>query len=372
MTVAGRADCDPIPKVDGAGEIVDGVQLMHNGVRVVAGGYYGDWMAEIIRQLRGHHEPQEELVIHNILARLGKDTHAPVIVELGAFWAYYALWALHVAPAASAILVEPDPQNLEIGRRNFALNGRSGTFIHAAVGGGNEPAMEFTAESDQIKRETDVLGLDEVMTRGGAEHVDLLMLDVQGAETAFLHGAKSRLTAGTVRFLVASTHHHGISGDALTHERCLRILLDAGAHVIVEHPVYESCSGDGLIAVSFDERDRDMTVEVRRIPARNSLFGEPLEDLAAAHESIRASRLAAEEAARERAQIVAHAASTAGLESVMQQHLIEAESRVAHLESERDSLVAELESLRRSRSYRLMNHPRRAYRLLRRLRGEQR
>jgi hypothetical protein len=94
MTLAGRADCDPIPKVDGAGEIVDGVQLMHNGVQVVAGGYYGDWMAEIIRELRGHHEPQEELVIHNILARLGKDTHAPVIVELGAFWAYYALWAL--------------------------------------------------------------------------------------------------------------------------------------------------------------------------------------------------------------------------------------------------------------------------------------
>jgi FkbM family methyltransferase len=278
----------------------------------------------------------------------------------------------HVAPAGSAILVEPDPQNLEIGRRNFALNGRTGTFIRAAVGRGNEPAIEFTAESDQIKRETDVLGLDEVMTRGSAEHVDLLMLDVQGAETAFLEGATSRLAAGTVRFLVVSTHHHCISGDAVTHERCLRILLEAGAHVIVEHPVYESCSGDGLISVSFDERDRDMTVEVRRIPARDSLFGEPLEDLAAAHESIRASRKAAEHAARERDQIIAQTAPAARIEFAMRQHFIDSEGRVAHLESERDSLVAELEALRRSRSYRLMDHPRRVYRLLRRLRGEQR
>lgn len=201
------------------------------------------------------------------------------------------------------------------------------------------------------------------MAQAGAEHVDLLMLDVQGAETAFLNGAKSRLAAGAVRFLVVSTHHHGISGDALTHEKCLQILLDAGAHVIVEHPVYESCSGDGLIAVSFDDRDRDLTVEVRRIPARDSLFGEPLEDLAAAHESIRVSNLAAEQGYRERDAAAAHAVE---VESEMQRHLIETDGRVARLEAERDSLSAELASLRRSRSYRLMERPRRAYRRLRR------
>src|SRR4051812_31657526 len=37
-------DTDPIPKVADAGSVHDGVQLMHNGVRVVEGGYYGAWM----------------------------------------------------------------------------------------------------------------------------------------------------------------------------------------------------------------------------------------------------------------------------------------------------------------------------------------
>jgi hypothetical protein len=73
LTVSCR-DTDPIPKVPGAGEIriENGirVQVMHEGTRVLAGGYFGDWMSEIIRRLRGHHEPQEELVVHRILKRL--------------------------------------------------------------------------------------------------------------------------------------------------------------------------------------------------------------------------------------------------------------------------------------------------------------
>jgi len=74
MTAACR-DSAAIPKVPDAGGIIveDGqrVQIMHNGVKVVAGGYYGDWTEEIIRRLRGHHEPQEELVFHELLRHIG-------------------------------------------------------------------------------------------------------------------------------------------------------------------------------------------------------------------------------------------------------------------------------------------------------------
>src|SRR5687768_1816503 len=73
MTVRCR-DCDGIPKVERAGEILDEggglVQIMHNGIRVVAGGYYGSFMTEVIQRLQGHHEPQEELVFHEILKRV--------------------------------------------------------------------------------------------------------------------------------------------------------------------------------------------------------------------------------------------------------------------------------------------------------------
>lgn len=58
----GCTDCDSIPKVPQAGAVFDGpagrYQLMHNGIKVVADGSYGRWMTELIRLLRGHHEPE--------------------------------------------------------------------------------------------------------------------------------------------------------------------------------------------------------------------------------------------------------------------------------------------------------------------------
>ena len=65
-------DCDGLPRVPDAGKCLvdaDGnaVQVMHNGLRVLYGRYYGNWVNEIISRLHGVHEPQEEWVFHNIL-----------------------------------------------------------------------------------------------------------------------------------------------------------------------------------------------------------------------------------------------------------------------------------------------------------------
>jgi FkbM family methyltransferase len=273
-------DCSAISKVPDAGIIVDGEQIMHNGVRVVAGGYFGEWMAEIIQRLDGHHEPQEERVFHEILERLAADTPQPVVMELGAFWAYYTLWALDRIPLATPVLVEPDPGNLEIGRRNFAINGRAGTFINAAVGERRGEPINFYCASDATTRLVAVEGLDSIMKLAEVDRVDMLLVDVQGAETPLLQGAFETLARGAVRFAMISTHHHTISDDEITHERCLDLLLRAGAHIVAEHTVYESFSGDGLIAVSFADEDRSLVVDVSRARARDSLYGDPTHEIA--------------------------------------------------------------------------------------------
>jgi hypothetical protein len=73
MTVSCR-DCDLIPTVPDSGKLISfegrPVQIMYNGLRVVAGGYCGDWMTGIIERLRGHHEPQEEVVFDEALKHL--------------------------------------------------------------------------------------------------------------------------------------------------------------------------------------------------------------------------------------------------------------------------------------------------------------
>ena len=279
LTVACR-DTEAIPKVARAGEVRGGVQVMHNGVEVVEGCYYGDWMTEVIRRLRGHHEPQEEVAFHAVVERIA-DTAGdhPTMLELGAFWAYYSLWFLRRIPGGRCYLVEPDPAYLDVGRRNFELNGVEGTFHQAAVGRAKEAPRPFECESDGSVRDVPVEGLASLLDRFRIGHLDLLFADVQGAEWPLLDGARDVLTAGRVRFTIVSTHHHSMSGDPLTHYRCLDLLRELGAHVVVEHTVAESYSGDGLIVASFDERDRDLTVVTSRCRVDQSLFGDPLRDL---------------------------------------------------------------------------------------------
>jgi FkbM family methyltransferase len=281
-------DADDIAKVEYAGECRDHdgsrVQVMHNGLLVEEGGYYGSWMAEIIRSLRGHHEPQEELVFHRIVERLTAEGGAPAMIEFGSFWTYYGLWFCHALPAGRVVALEPDPAYVDVGRRNAALNGYTDRvrFVQAAIGGKPDEPMEFEAESDGRTYTIAQHDLASLMSETGLARVDLVLADVQGAETLLLERARGDLEAGRVRFLVVSTHHHAISGDPLTHQNALRTLLDAGAHVIAEHTVGESFSGDGLIAVSFDQRDKDFTVPVSHGRYRESLFGEVEHDLAAA------------------------------------------------------------------------------------------
>jgi len=282
LTTAVR-DTDAIPKVAAAGTVAerDGhrVQVMHNGVVVVEGCYYGEWMTEIIRRLRGHHEPQEEVVFHAVVRQVAA---GGVMVELGSFWSYYSLWFAQVISDARTLMVEPDPRNLEVGRLNFQLNGRTGEFLRAAVGREHGAMDWFRTESDGRLRRTRMVTLEGLLDDHGIERADLVLCDAQGGELALLQEAGVALAAGRVRFLLVSTHHHSISGDPLTHQRCLALLQEAGAHLVAEHSVAESCSGDGLIAAAFDAADAECTVLVTRVRARDSLFGELEHDLARA------------------------------------------------------------------------------------------
>jgi FkbM family methyltransferase len=331
-------DCDVLPKVGNAGAVIPhegggAVQVMHNGVLVEAGGYFGDWMSEIIRCLRGHHEPQEELAFARVLERLAREgVQQPTAIELGSFWAYYSLWFLHEFPDGRVVAMEPDPLNLDVGRRNFALNGRSGTFLQGVIGPRPGDTTTFTSETDGRVHTIQQYDLAALMAAGGFDRVDLLLCDIQGGEQFFFDQAMDLLRNGAVRFAVVSTHHHTISGDPLTHQKLLELFRGMGAHVIVEHTVGESFSGDGLIVVSFDAAaDGDFVLHTSTARQGDSLFGALEHDLA---------RVSAE-----RDQL-AQAAATAW--------------------SEAEQCAAELARIRATRLWRWSAIPRRAWSALRR------
>lgn len=276
----GCADCRDIPKRPDAGRVRVAepwpVQVMHNGVLVARDCYCGPWMTQVIEQLQGHHEPQEERVFHEILASL---PDADTILELGAYWAYYSLWFLDRFPRGRAILVEPDPNFLAIGRHNFAVNGRHGEFIEAAVAAAPGPAAPFSCGSDGVVRQVPRVSVDAVVADLRCGRIDVLLADIQGAELAMLEGMEETLRQRRLSTLVVSTHDHSVSGDFRTHEKCLDWIRDHGGRIIAEHSVEESFSGDGLIAAAFDDRC-SISVAISRSRAADCLFGAPSARLA--------------------------------------------------------------------------------------------
>ena len=129
--------------------------------------------------------------------------------------------------------------------------------------------LQIRCESDSVVRKVPLVSIDGLVAAGELSRADIVVCDVQGAELEVLRGAAAALRDGRIRFLVVSTHL--VARDPVLHQRCLALLTAAGAHIIAEHSIPELCSGDGLIAASFDSRDDDFTVDITigRAPIRS-------------------------------------------------------------------------------------------------------
>lgn len=98
------------------------------------------------------------------------------------------------------------------------------------------------------------------MAREGIDRLDVLHCDVDGAELEVLASCEALFRAGRIGWRFLSTHAPQISGDPLTHRKCLERLRDFGAIVEVERDVYESFDGDGLVVARFPGTARDFEV----------------------------------------------------------------------------------------------------------------
>lgn len=257
-------DCDSIPKVPGAGELLSEkgqtFQRMHNGVLVKKGIYHGDWMTDIIRGLQGHHEPQEEKVFQAVAKTLAPGA---TMVELGSFWAYYSMWFQHEIPNAVSIMVEPDSKKLQAGRDNFALNNMTGTFIHAFAGAKTTDKATFL-DWDGSEVHLPQVSVDGLMQVHALKCIHILHADIQGAEHQMLKGAAKSLSERRIKFLFISTH-------SCEHRRCLRLIRKHGYRVLAEHTVLESFSGDGLIVAASPDASLPEPISISK---RGVTFGE--------------------------------------------------------------------------------------------------
>ncbi len=224
---------------------------MHNGIIIRRGAYHGEWMTEVIRRLRGHHEPQEEKVFAAVLEHVPESA---TMVELGCFWAYYSMWFHQQIKYPTCILVEPNPEKLAVGQEHFRLNRMNGTFINAFVGDRSDPNAKFR-DWDGSRLSVPMISVDGLMDYLEIERIDILHADVQGAEFDMLCGAERAMRDQRIGYLFISTH-------GSKHRHCVRRLLEFGYRIIAAHSVLEGYSGDGLIVARASECPGPFRVEI--------------------------------------------------------------------------------------------------------------
>jgi hypothetical protein len=179
-------------------------------------------------------------------------------------------------PGRKAIGLEPDPNHINIAIKNACINSLEDQFtaINGVSAAATSPVVGLTTES-KVTLDLPGYTVEDLMQSTGHSVIEILHCDAQGAEVHVVDQAISLGTSQRLRFCIISTHSYEITNDPLTHQNCLEKLRSAGAHIIAEHDVHESFSGDGLIAASFFPDDDNLKIQISCNRYSQSLFPSP-------------------------------------------------------------------------------------------------
>ena len=248
-TVTSSSEYAYIARHPDAGRIVDGLLVMHNGTRVLPTCYLGWANSVMLQGTGGVHEPEEERVFQDVLRTMRAGA---VMLELGAYWAFYSLWFQSVVPNARSFLVEPELSHLNYGKKNFQINGRQGVFTQALVG----------AEPGSIDGRT-VVSVDSLMRDHAIDVIDILHADIQGFELDMLRGADTALCKNKIRWVFISTHSEELHRECRDH-------LAKRRFVVVADASQSQIDGPDGVLVMRHETVPDPQIEPLRLAKRGS------------------------------------------------------------------------------------------------------
>jgi hypothetical protein len=181
-----------IKRVENAGEIIDDNVIMHNGILIKKNSYYGDF-SKILILNKGCHEPGEERMFQLILKKNSKNG---TMIELGSYWAFYSIWFNKHIENAKNYCIEPDINNLEIGRENAKINNVNIDFTNAFIGHNHLNVHNFVLQKN-------------------IDYIDILHSDIQGYELEMLEGISNLLLNNKIGYLFISTHSNKLHYDCI-------------------------------------------------------------------------------------------------------------------------------------------------------------
>lgn len=186
----------------------------------------------------GKYEPQETCVVRSIL-RPGD-----VFVDVGANCGYYTLTAAGlVGPSGRVVAFEAHPGIYETLMRSIGLNHLPYvTALNVAVADGpGTLSMSGDAEATALGMARVVVGdgpeariqiraaaLDDLLDDAGVDRVDLLKMDIEGAEALAIRGMSAGLRRGRYRRILLELHPRQIGELGEKVEAIYRTLAEAG------------------------------------------------------------------------------------------------------------------------------------------------
>jgi FkbM family methyltransferase len=203
-----------------------------------------DLRDQIMREvcLTGRYEPQETTLLQQIL-RPGM-----TFVDVGANWGYFTLCAAHLVGGSGRVVsIEVDPRACRTLRANInrnklesvtviemAASDAAGVLqLHEYEGAANEFGnfglirAEATVSS---RRQFDVAAspVDDVLERAGIDQIDLLKMDIEGAEGRALTGLRRALGDRRIKFLLLEVHPQYLRDQGTSVERVFADLRSHG------------------------------------------------------------------------------------------------------------------------------------------------
>jgi FkbM family methyltransferase len=167
-------------------------------------------------------------------------------VDVGANWGYFTLLAAHIVGTGGRVIsLEPDPRLFDVLKENLARNelrhvtalqvaaaNERGTLTLAGYDerGENWGLSKLVAQPDSKANTFAVTAcsLDMLLDDLGIDGVDLLKMDIEGAEALAVEGMRAGLARHRYRRILLEVHPAILAEQGRTTEEVLNLLIAAG------------------------------------------------------------------------------------------------------------------------------------------------
>jgi FkbM family methyltransferase len=186
----------------------------------------------------GRYEPQETQIARSLLQP------GMVAVDAGANWGYFSLVCAHlVGESGRVIALEPHPRLASMLEENVSANDLSQVEVlrlAAASEAGIRPFVGFderqgnwglsrlARNADPVEFECAALAIDGLMEQMRVPRVDLLKIDIEGAEADAVRGMIAGLGRHQYRYVILECHPAALAAAGASVDSCLEPFQRAG------------------------------------------------------------------------------------------------------------------------------------------------